>query len=309
MAEELYLVIHLGRPGEPAAEGQDSTAPLLVSKVKGAKGADPDVAGKNPADSIVVYQGPVGWVACDKGTDEVKTLARDTWADLGGWRLKLIEQKDGPPKESTNSSIVENSIVNNSNFLAPYLLIYDSAHAGQPPRRETLPIREGVERLLGRSRAEGRIVIDDRRVSRDHLRFYVEGGAIHVENLSQFPPTLELNGEQSRITGRLKLVHKAKIKIGGSYVEFFNPLDVVPAGKDKPRDSKTAIPTVPAPSAAPDGGQVDAAAQAAKPGAGSQTEGGSDTVAQEGFDWVEKTLVVLAVLLVIWLVYFVFKFI
>jgi hypothetical protein len=225
--------------------------------------------------------------------------------------MKLIEQKDGPPKDGTNSSLVENSIVNNSNFLAPYLLIYDAAHAGQPPRRETLPIREGVERLLGRSRAEGRIVIDDRRVSRDHLRFYVEGGAIHVENLSQFPPTLELNGEQSRITGRLKLVHKAKIKIGGSHVEFFNPLDVVPAGqggKEK-RDSKTAIPTVPTSQGAQEAAPANAAAAANKAGAATQVEGGTDTVAQEGFDWVEKTLIVLAVLLVIWLVYFVFKFI
>ncbi len=293
MTEELYLVIHLG-PAAGGGKGTPSASPLMVSQQ--GKGTLDGVA-KGLEQSIVVYNGPVGWVACDRKSEEVKSLVRDAWADLAGWKMKLIEQKESPP--SADSSGVENSIVNNSSFLSPYMLVYDSAHAGQPPRRETLPIREGVERILGRSRAEGRIVIDDRRVSRDHLRFYVEGGEVHVENLSQYPPTLEINGESTRITGRTRLVHKAKIKFGTSYVEFFNPLEVVPAAPAKARDSKTNAPTVPAGAvaAAPKGGAATVAA-----------EGGGETVEQEGFDWVEKTLIVLAVLLVVWLIYFVFQF-
>jgi FHA domain len=295
MAEEMYLVIHLAS-GQAGAEAAANAVPLLLSRKPNGVLEDSSLS---PAlkNSVVVYNGPVGWVACDRHSEEVKTLAKDVWADLGGWRMKVIEQKEKPP-ESAGSSVIEHSIVNNSDFLTPFLLVYDSVHQGQPPKRETLPIREGVERLLGRARAEGRIVLDDRRVSRDHLRFYVEGGAIHVENLSQYPPTLELNGESTRITGRVKLVHKARIKIGQSHVEFFNPIDVVPAGKGKDSKSNVAIQSTPA----------AAALGAAPPAAGStaSAEASSETIEQEGYDWVEKTLMVIAALLVVFLAYMLF---
>lgn len=299
MAEEMYLVIHLGS-GKAGAEAAANLVPLLLSKKPQGVLEDSSLS-PGLKQSIVVYHGPVGWVACDRRNEEVKTLAKDVWSDLGGWKMKLIEQKDSPPASSGNSSIGENSIVNNSDFLSPFLLIYDAAHAGQPPRRESLPIREGAERMLGRTRGDGRIVIDDRRVSRDHLRFYVEGGAVHVENLSQYPPTLELNGEQTRIAGRVKLVHKAKIKIGASHVEFFNPIDVVPAAAAK-KDSKTNIPVVGTPATAAAGAVPPAGgAPAAQPGASAEPT--SETIEREGFDWVEKTLTVLAILLVVYFAY------
>lgn len=294
MAEEMYLVIHLGS-GKAGAEAAADLVPLLLSKKPQGVLEDSSLS-PGLKQSIVVYHGPVGWVACDRRNEEVKTLAKDVWSELGGWKMKVIEQKDSPPSSGGSSSVGENSIVNNSDFLSPFLLIYDAAHAGQPPRRESLPIREGVERLLGRTRADGRIVLDDRRVSRDHLRFYVEGGAVHVENLSQYPPTLELNGEQTRIAGRVKLVHKAKIKIGASQIEFFNPIDVVPAAAKK--DSKTNIPVVA--TATPAGGAPAAAPQTVPP---TRPEPSSETIEQEGFDWVEKTLTVLAILLVVYFAY------
>lgn len=296
MAEEMYLVIHLGS-GQTGAEAAANLVPLLLSKKPQGVLEDSSLS-PGLKQSIVVYHGPVGWVACDRRNEEVKTLAKDVWSDLGGWKLKVIEQKEHPPSVS-GSSVVENSIVNNSDFLSPFLLVYDAAHAGQPPRRESLPIREGVERMLGRARADGRIVLDDRRVSRDHLRFYVEGGAVHVENLSQYPPTIELNGEQTRIAGRVKLLHKAKIKIGASHIEFFNPIDVVPAAAGK-KDSKTNIPVVPA--ATPAAGLATAAAAPGSPTA-NPGEPSSETIEQEGFDWVEKTLTVLAILLVVYFAY------
>lgn len=297
MADDLYLVIHLGN----TQNGKDAAPPLLVSRQ--AKGVLEDSSlSAGLKRSLIVYNGPVGWVVCDRSSEEVKTLVKEAWADLGGWKLKLVEQKQDNSGMAP-SSVVESSIVNNSNFLAPYLLIQDGAHTGQPARRETLPIREGAERMLGRQRVDGRIVMDDRRVSREHLRFYVEGGAVHVENLSQYPPVLECNGETTRIAGRTKLMHKAKIRIGGSVVEFFHPMDAIPqpqAGKG--RTSSTAIPTVGTedPNAAGQGNSA-ATTPAAHP------ESPTDPLVQEGFDWVEKTLIVLAILLVCWLAFLLYQ--
>jgi hypothetical protein len=278
MPDDLFLVIQL----DDAAEAAPAKPPLVLSH-RAAGMLEDGALGPALDGGVVVYSGPAGWVACDRATREVKSLAEGAFVDLGGWRFKLVDERGAATAKADGGHVAARPARDPEQ--SPFILIHDSARTDPAPRRELLPTRDGTERIVGRTRAEGRIVLEDRRVSRDHLRFYSEGGVIHVENLSQFPPTLEVNGEHGRITGRMKLPNGARIRLGASLIEFQDPLEsgfAPAAGGD---EVGTPMPR-PLP---------------ADPALG---VGSPDPSVQEGFDWVEKTLILIALLLVVWIVYF-----
>lgn len=213
MADDLQLVIQCSGNSKTG-----SLPPVIVSR--DSKGLTDDAQNPLVQKSLVVYHGPYGWVACDKRTNEVKPLQVGAWNQIAAWKLKLVASQ-GESSSGELSPAEKSPARESAPALTPVLFVFDGAHPEAGHRKEVLPTREGAERLLGRMRVEGRIILDDRRVSREHLRFYVEDGAVWVENLSQYPPTI--NGE--RLAGRAKLSHKDQLKIGSSWLEFSLPAD------------------------------------------------------------------------------------
>jgi|GEM_PF-6011696 len=122
----------------------------------------------------------------------------------------------------------------------PRILVQSAAGDRKIEQRATLPTDEGRQFVLGRSRGETDMAVDDEHVSRLHVRFFVRRGQQMVEDLQSRWGTL-LNGRA--LTAATRIHHGDELRIGTSVVRYTCYWDVITSGdsdRDRPRSHKTA---------------------------------------------------------------------
>jgi hypothetical protein len=209
-----------------------TTLPLLVlpeSQVEKVRAK----SGSLPPQTQVISLGQDGCRLVSLNGHSPQELPTNQWHELDGWRLRIRPGKSARSASASDQNMDElggvsmNSIEGDfamtladlPTWASPEIRVEGHPDLPEDGTKHALPVEEGSKMIIGRSRESVDLILHDRLVSRQHLRFSVRGGQQFVEDLgSRWGTTLNDQKLEPNVPRPLR--HNDVIQMGKTKLHY-----------------------------------------------------------------------------------------